>query len=74
VLCRGTHRLLSHTPLADYSQYAPDAAYVDSLEIPLSMMTRFALSRKVTLTLEVPPGDSTIVIQSVVLAYPHTEA
>jgi hypothetical protein len=38
------------------------------------MMTRFALSRKVTLTLEVPPGDSTIVIQSVVLAYPHTEA
>ena len=60
--------------MADYSQYAPDGAYIDSLEIPLSMMTRFALTRKVTLTLEVPPGDSTIVVESVVLSYPHTEA
>jgi len=60
--------------LKDYSQYSPDGGYFDSLGIPMHIMQQFALGRKVTLTLEIPPGDSTIIIHSVVLAYPHTEA
>jgi len=60
--------------LKDYSQYSPDGGYVDSLGMPMHIMQQFALGRKVTLTLEIPPGDSTIIIHSVVLAYPHTEA
>jgi len=68
-----THcNILQHT--ADYSQYSPEGGFVDSVAISRESMQQFALSRRITLTLEIPPGDSTIIIRSVVLAYPHTEA
>ena len=47
---------------------------VDSLAIPLRTMQQFALERRITVTLDIPPGDSTIIIFSAVLAYPHTDA
>ena len=60
--------------LKDYSQYEAENGYIDSIPIPLRIMEQFALGRKVTFTLEIPPGDSTIIVHSAVLAYPSTEA
>jgi hypothetical protein len=64
----------ARSPAADYSQYESEGGFVDSMSIPVQTMAQFALERKVTLTLQVPPGDSTIVIFSAIIAYPHTEA
>jgi len=60
--------------VADYSQYESEGGMVDSLAIPLRTMQQFALDRRITLTLDIPPGDSTIIIFSAVVAYPHTDA
>ena len=60
--------------LKDYSQYETESGYIDSIPIPLRIMEQFALGRKVTFTLEIPPGDSTIIVHSAVLAYPSAEA
>lgn len=55
---------------ADYSQYSPNGGYVDSIRIPRHVMAQFDMSKKAQVTLEIPPGDSTIIIHSAVLAYP----
>jgi len=54
----------------DFSQYDVNEGYVDSIVIPHSIMRGFALTRRVELSLDVPPGHDTIRVLSAVLAYP----
>ena len=57
----------------DYSQYEPSKGFVTSISIPLAIMRQFALKRSVDLTMEVPPGNTAIIVHSVVLTYPQRD-
>jgi len=70
ILAGNEGQFIDHMFLRDLSQYDSLTGYVDSISIPLEVMVQFANSRKVSLTVEVPPGDGIVRIYSLVLAYP----
>jgi len=74
VLAGDQGQFINHVFLDDLSQYDELVGYVDSITIPLDVMVQFQNSRRISLTIEVPPGDGIVRIHSLVIAYPSTEA
>ena len=59
----------------DYAQYDPDAGFVSSIRIPKRILDQYQLKedKRVAFSLDVPPGEGSIVIKSAVVSFPLAE-